>query len=45
MSTSLPSSVDTVDHRSVSQGRLILRRFLGNPAGVVSLIVLLAIVV
>ncbi len=46
MTDTLPSSVDGVDStRSVSQGRLILRRFLRGKTGLISLIVLVATVV
>ncbi len=46
MTDTLPSSVDGVDNtRSVSQGRLILRRFLRGKTGLISLIVLVATVV
>lgn len=43
--TALPSMVDEVDRKpSVSQSRLVLRRFLAQKTGLIALIVLLAIV-
>jgi peptide/nickel transport system permease protein len=45
MTDTLPSRVDELDEKpSVSQGRLILRRFLRGKTGLIALIVLLAVV-
>lgn len=46
MSASLPSMVDELDRKpSVSQGRLVLRRFLRQRTGLIALIVLLAVLI